>query len=346
MKLIYKNLKKGEVKLSIQHAEDLWHLHHLITVGDLIKGKTERKIIFGEVKTKAVRKTIFLILRVEKVSFEGESLRVSGIVEAGPEEVASGSHHSFTLIPGNTLTLIKENWAHYQLDRLQEALKGRVPPLLICVHDREEAYFALIKKQGYEIVGHIKGMVEKKREQGGGKDFYKDVAKQLEEYDTRFAVRNIIIASPAFFKEDLMKKVSDALKKKILLATCSSVGKNGIEEVLKSKETQRALQEDRVAQEMVLVEEVLSRIHKEEAVSYGFEETKHAVEAGAVSDLLVTDVFIKHSHEENRFEEIDGFMKLVDQRKGKIHIICSEEAGKQLDGLGGIAALLRYKLSY
>jgi len=344
MKQIYK--KKGEVKLSVDHLEDLWYLHRLIDTGDFLKGKTERKISMGE-KGKPVKKTIFLQILVEKTSFEGESLRVSGVVEQGPEEVASGSHHSFSLVPGSVFSLEKENWPSYQLEILKESLKGRVPPLLICVHDREEAYFALVKKQGFEILGNIKGNVEKKREGVQGGDFYKDVVKQLEEYDERFTLRKIILASPAFFKEDLMKKISGGLKKKILLATCASVGKNGIEEVMKRDETRVALQEDRVAQEMVLVEEVLSRINKDEAVSYGLDETKQAVDAGAVEELLVTDSFIKKSHEEKNFEELDTLMKSVDQVKGRIHIISSDhEGGKKLDGLGGIAGLLRYKLSY
>jgi len=40
-------------------------------------------------------------------------------------------------------------------------------------------------------------------------------------------------------------------------------------------------------------------------------------------------------------------MKIVDQTKGEIHIISSEyEGGRKLDGLGGIGAILRYKLNY
>ena len=40
-------------------------------------------------------------------------------------------------------------------------------------------------------------------------------------------------------------------------------------------------------------------------------------------------------------------MKIVDKTKGEIEIISSEhEGGKKLDGLGGIAAILRFKLSY
>ena len=40
-------------------------------------------------------------------------------------------------------------------------------------------------------------------------------------------------------------------------------------------------------------------------------------------------------------------MRIVDKSKGEIEIISSEhDAGKKLDGLGGIAAILRFKLSY
>ena len=50
---------------------------------------------------------------------------------------------------------------------------------------------------------------------------------------------------------------------------------------------------------------------------------------------------------EGKFEELDGIIKIVDSSKGDIHIINSKnDAGKKLDGLGGIAAILRYKLNY
>ncbi len=40
-------------------------------------------------------------------------------------------------------------------------------------------------------------------------------------------------------------------------------------------------------------------------------------------------------------------MRTIDSMKGQVHIISSEhEGGKKLDGLGGLGALLRYKLNY
>jgi protein pelota len=40
-------------------------------------------------------------------------------------------------------------------------------------------------------------------------------------------------------------------------------------------------------------------------------------------------------------------MKTAEQTKAEIYIISSEhEGGKKLDGLGGMGAILRYKLNY
>ena len=86
---------------------------------------------------------------------------------------------------------------------------------------------------------------------------------------------------------------------------------------------------------------------KEIAESYLGEEVKDAVVSGAVKVLLITGGFIKKERETEGFEKIDILMKKVEEMKGKIYLISSEhEGGKKLDGLGGIACLLRYKLNY
>jgi len=168
------------------------------------------------------------------------------------------------------------------------------------------------------------------------------------ENDQRYKLNKIIIASPAFWKEELMKEVNDKdLKSKIILATCSSAGENGINEVLKRPETEHALKQDRIAKEFRYVEELLAEISKNNLASYGLKETKNAAIAGSVKTLLITDSFIQKKRVADKYEEIEETMKTVDGTKGDILIISSEhEAGKKLDGLGGIAAILRFKLNY
>ena len=51
--------------------------------------------------------------------------------------------------------------------------------------------------------------------------------------------------------------------------------------------------------------------------------------------------------DENSYGRLEAIMKVVEQAKGSITIITSEhDGGKKLDGIGGIGAILRYKVEY
>jgi protein pelota len=108
-----------------------------------------------------------------------------------------------------------------------------------------------------------------------------------------------------------------------------------------------ALQQDRISKEISLVEELLTEISKNNLAVYGLKDTENAVNAGAVKALLITDSLIQKSRENGKYGKIDNMMKITDSMKGSVNIISSEhEGGKKLNGLGGIGAVLRYKLNY
>ena len=354
MKLLHSNLKKGEVKVLTQNLDDLWYLSNIIDSGDFVSGKTFRKIKASgsEDKSKdSTKKSIFIKLEVEKVEFSKNSnvLRVAGVIREAPEDVPRGEHHTFNVDENTTITLIKEEWLKYQLDKLKEASSETKSAILIVVHDREEAYFALFKKYGYEVLSHIEGDVAKKRSENIKKEnFYSTVINKMEEYVERYEIKQVILASPSFWKEDLMKELKDKdLKQKIILATCSSATKNGIDEVIKRPEVREALKQERAAKEMNKVEELFTEIAKNNLAVYGLKEVENAAAMGAIKDLLITDSIIQKSRLENNYKRIESIMKIVDKTKGDIEIISSEhEGGKKLDGLGGIGAILRFKMIY
>ena len=98
---------------------------------------------------------------------------------------------------------------------------------------------------------------------------------------------------------------------------------------------------------MVIVEKMMSEISKKGAAVYGLKQTEQATEAGAIEKLLVTDTLIQKLRQENKFQKLDYIMRQVDKQKGEVIIISGEHTGgKKLDGIGGIAAILRYKLTY
>jgi protein pelota len=365
MKIIHSNMKQGSIKVKIDSLQDLWYLSHTIEEEDLLAGTTMRKIKLGKEGDRSsniVKKPVFLKIKVEKCELGSEALRASGTIVDGPEEVSKGSYHTFNLEENTIFTIQKPTgWKQFQIKRLQEATETKGPQVLICVMDREEATLALLKKFGFSIVAKMKGDVVKKADMQGrsvgtaggkgstsGNDFYSELIKSLQEYDERYKLDNIILASPAFWKEDLMKKVSDEkLKKKVVLATCSSADPSAINEVLKRQEVMGVLKQDKVTKEVKLVETLLAEIAQQGKASYGFLDVKNAIKAGAAEQVLMTNGFIQEAKERKKYDEVDALLSNAEKMKGNVHIISSEhEGGRKLDGLGGVGALLRYKMEY
>lgn len=349
MQIIKKNLKQGEIVVKVNNPEDLWFLNQVIEVDDLIKGKTERKIKIGEGsedrKQAVVKKTIFIEIKAEKKEFHkySDNLRIGGIITQGPEDVPKGSHHTFDIAPGDIITIQKKEWPKYQLEKLKEAAESIKTKIVLLIFDREEAIFAMLKNQGYEVLAKIKGEVAKKGFETGSKDFYKELVGKLEEYNKRFEPQNIIVASPSFWKEYLMKEMPSELKQKITLATCSEVDESAINEVLQRPELLKVLEHDRAAKELAMVDNVLKAIAKDEAC-YGLKECKEKIEIGAVKELLVSYAFINKAREEGKHFEIEKTMKQAEQISATVHILSTEEAEQKLLGLGGIAGILRWKM--
>ena len=350
MKIIHSDLKKGVVKVKIEQTDDLWYLSSLIEQGDHVKASTVRKIKLGEStdrKVKIIKKTVFLRIEVKKVEFQAGSnvLRLSGIILDGPEDITRGSHHTITLEEQSEATIQKQ-WMQFQLQKLKEACETKKPDVLIVVHDREEACFALLQRFGYKLLSKISGNVTKKAEVSQQTtNFYKEIIKTLTDYDTRYKPNHIVVASPSFWKEDLLKNLEDdQLRKKMVLATCSTADETAINEVLKRQEIKQVMKEEKIAQEIKLVEDLLSEIAKENLATYGWKHVEERVHAGAVEKLMVSDEFLQKAKDAGKYDDINKIMKLVDTMKGSIHIIGSDhEGGKKLDGLGGIAAIVRYK---
>ncbi|MEM4397862.1 MAG: hypothetical protein QW757_04535 [Candidatus Woesearchaeota archaeon] len=137
------------------------------------------------------------------------------------------------------------------------------------------------------------------------------------------------------------------MKNKVIYATCSSVGINGINEVIKRDEIKIALKKEKFAKETEKVELLLKEISINGKAEYGLKNVEKAINLGAVNELLISEDFLLKKRQEDDFNRIEEIMKLVEKMNGSITIISSEhEAGQKLNGLGGIAALLRYKINY
>lgn len=351
MKIIHCDYKSGEVKVKTENLDDLWYLNTIIDSNDLVSSITFRKIKLGgedERKTQVIKKKVYVTIKVEKVEFHKYSdiLRVSGTIFEGPEDIPHGSYHTINVEINTELKITKENWLKYQKDKLTESTKIESTNILAVAFDREEAYVFKITRQGHEFVTSIKGQVAKKNFEQQSTNFYEEIIQLAKSYDDRENYFRIIMASPAFYNDELQKNLKDnKLGQKIVMGTISSVNKISINEIMQRPELENILQKDHTSKEIKLVQELLTNISKNEKYVYSFKESKGAAELGAIDKLLVTDNLIHKYRVEEKFNELESVMKTADQMGAEVHIIQSEhEGGKKLDGLGGIAAILRYNV--
>ena len=140
------------------------------------------------------------------------------------------------------------------------------------------------------------------------------------------------------FYDYLKEKHKDLAKISIIEATGSG-GRVGISEVLKKGTVEKLTAENRVAFEMGAVNRLLEEIGRNSSkIAYGLREVKNAINMGAVSELLILDTKVAG-------ENMGDLMDMVENMKGTVMVISSEhEGGKQLESLGGMAAILRYAI--
>ncbi len=356
MQIIEEKPKEGKVKVKAETLDDLWHLYHIIDPGDIIYAKTLRKQAQRSDSLRAEKVEVipvFLGVKAEKINFHkfANQVRVTGpIVYASREDVPLGKYHTIAIEEGTVVTIQKPRWKEHHIERLKEAVEAsKRARVMIVVIDEGEADMALVREYGVEILNSIRYNLGGKRyntdRESEEKRFFHDVAKTMEEVMRREKVEKAIVAGPGFVKEDFyrfLKEKYPELAKRIVIEDTSVTGRTGIYEVIKRGTVERVYHENRVAKEIQLVEKVLENIAKNNGlVAYGLKEVEEAVNYGAVETLLVLDELLKGEHR----EKVEELMDAVRYSRGEVVIVSSEhEGGEKLKALGGLAALLRFRV--
>ena len=353
----------GEISLIPESLDDLWHLKHVIEPGDLVYSLTYRRIEEGTDKIrpdKTEKKPLRLGIRAESVEFHKFShrLRIKGVIEKGMD-TELGSYHTFNIEPGVELSIVK-TWKEHQLKRLREAEKAVASPDVIVVTIEEgEAVAGIVRQYGVDELfsiryGSGKGM---DRGEGSKKDFFNATLNQLKNSFLSTSAEAIIIAGPGFVKNDFfsfLKEKDQELAKRARTEQVSSVGTSGFVEVLKRGAVERLKREERLTKEVRLLDKLMEEISKDKdgKAVYGKEEVRNALRYGAIETLLVSDEKLMASETEEGGEEkgagreqVEEMLRDVERGRGKIVVFSTEfEPGKRLNALGGIAALLRFKI--
>lgn len=356
MQIIEEKPKEGIVKVKAETLDDLWHLYHVIDPGDVVYAKTLRKQSQRADSLRAEKVEVipvYLGVRAEKINFHrfANQVRVTGpIVYASRDDVPLGKYHTITIEEGTVVTIQKPRWKEHHIERLREAIEAsKRTKVMIVVIDDGEADIALVREYGVEMVASIRRNLGGKRyntdREGEEKKFFHDLAKTMTELMEREKIERAIVAGPGFVKEDFYKFLREnypELAKKVVIEDTSVTGRTGIYEVIKRGTVDKVYHENRVAKEVQLVEKVLENIAKNNGLAaYGLREVEEAVNYGAVETLLVLDELLKSEHR----EKIEELMDAVRYARGEVVIVSSEhEGGEKLKALGGLAALLRFRV--
>lgn len=360
MRIVKEELKnnKGKVIVIPQSFDDLWILLQIIAPGDIVFGKTTRRIRQDtEQIDKGERRTVYLGIKVEKTALSDfpNMLRITGIIVQGPDDIPRNTYHTINVRENTKLEIFKEKWTNFALNRLREAEKiTSIPPILIVSMDDEICCFGLITNYRVSILSKINSNRAGKRFSSRStkpttRVYFGNVLKVIKEYLVRYSPEKIMLVGPGFVKSNFKSFVTEtnaSIAKLMFVENTSVACSSGIHEAIKRGVLEKVAKEIQIVKETELVEEFITRLGRsEKTVAYGLEQVLKAAEYGAIETLLVTDGALTKSLE--NYEKIKSIIELVEKQRGKVFVVNSNyDSGIQLDGFGGIAAILRYPLEY
>ncbi len=345
MRLLGEDRSSESVKLQIETDEDLWHLYNIVEEGDLVTASTTRREEKSADKLRAEKmekKRMTLGIRIQKIEFSEEDLRLKllGVIETGPQDI--GQHHTLIFENGDSLTIQKKHWRATQIERVQRAVNDSKKPRIIFVSlDQDEATIAVLRQFGLKEITTIRsGRSGKQYEEKPSVDGYHgEIHSKL-----KFLMEPnmpLVLLGPGFEKEALsddLKKIDPSLYAKIYVYHTGQCGMVGINELMKAGMGADVLRESSVGAELEAVEQLMTAISKDGLGTYGPNEVMNAAMSGAVDKLLILDKKVRE-------QDLDDMVRAVESQKGEVIIVSSQhDGGKILESLGGIGALLRYKV--
>ncbi len=346
MKIIHKDLDHNKIKLMAETLDDIWHLSNVIQPTDLVIAVTFRTDdqATDKVRTKkSSKKRMKLGVRVEQVKFHefSDRLRIHGVIEEGPQDL--GSYHTFNITADNDkLTIVKEEWKNHELQRLDEAVKQTSRSFVLFVSlDNDEATIAVLRQSGVQWITDIASYQSGKQYESENKEkqYFGDIVKIIKEKMTDETA--LVIVGPGFTRDHLIAFGRDkypSLFDRCLSYATGNAGMNGVHEAMKSGVVEHIAKENRVVRETKIVDTVFQEIKKNGLVAYGFDHVLRAIDASAVETLVITDSLVRTKRGDKLVQEADN------KQSDFIIINTMHDAGKKLEGLGGIAALLRFKI--
>ena len=339
-------------------ADDLFALRRTIQIGDYVVGDTTR--VIKRVKEygrpdRGERVKVNISLRVENTALYDsvDRLRITGIITNTDNELVSrGSHHSMTVRIEDTIMIEKDRkWHDNELNIL--ARSGNAEDFILVAIDTQEAAVAKVSGTHLELIPNIysgqsgKRYPTSKRNNPNTEGYFADVSRTiqsiLDNNDGTNACRAIIFG-PGETKRRLYNFL-DTGKNQIEKAIVDGVdvaGEDGIYVFLRSPALKEAMSSSKLAAVSSILDEVLRLVHKGELkYAMGMQEVTYATSIKNIECLVFSNAIFKTSDEDSLLKVINS----AENYGGKIYAVdSSTDIGLRVSSLGGIVALLRYRM--
>jgi protein pelota len=329
----------GEIRLLPESIDDLWHLQHLIDPGDLVFATTFRSVDAASDKIrpeKVEKRPVRLGIRVDRLEFSehGVRLRLTGTIEHG---VDVGAFHTINVETGYEISVIRQ-WRPIDLERVERAVKASVYGVIhILTIEEGEAELFRLRQYGPESVITITTGSGKGAETESRRVFLDQILDKIAEISGP-----LIIAGPGFIKDDFVKYTKNQScppADRAIVVETRRIGRGAVQEVIGKGALDKLIDDLQLSREVKMMDEVLLRISQDGAVAYGRTEVGNAIGYGAVEQVLVADTLLRDL-------EIMHLIEKAESMRATVVVLSSSfEPGERLVALGGIAALLRYKLT-
>jgi protein pelota len=343
----------GRERLTLvpESLDDLWHLSHVIEPGDRVAGDTTRRIQREDDQlrdTGGEREYLWVELDVDTVEFAkfANRLRVGGVIAECSREDQLGHHHTINVEQREEIE-VEKVWKPDQRDRIEEAVEAADnPEVAIATVEEGEAHVHTVAQYGTEERATITGPTGKGEYARPRSELFAELTDVLRRTDADA----VILAGPGFTKRDARSHIEEEapeLAGTITTVDTASVGDRGVHEVLKRGAVDDVQRETRIANESELIDDLTERIAEGAKVAYGPEQVARAADYGAIEHLLVLDERLREERGDEGDWDVDAddIIETAEQKGGDVTVFSGEfDPGRQLANLGGIAALLRYRL--
>lgn len=343
---------KRRIELMPESSLDLINIFRLIKPGDIVYSKTSRELKKERASGKIDSERVQVILGVEVESKSADPLmkriRLSGkIVYESRDLDLIGKHHTITIYPGVPLK-IESQKDFERIRSFAEGYRERTGDRIICISlDDEDLAVAELSNKGVKIA-YSKSLprVDKLIQWGEQEleQFFGEVIKAIKSLPEA----GLLLIGPKIFLErfivHLKEHERDLLKRIVCSLSTSIGGEAGIREALKSSAIPEHLKNLKPFKDTLEAENFIRIMSSDpEMVAIGLDEVYEVWSLGAVGKILIAEPYLWNNLENEKLEKI---LEQAERGKLELHVLMDGlEASEKIASIGGIVALLRYRIS-